>query len=79
MNYLHFNPVKHGYVERIKDWQYSSFHRLVKKEVYSLDWGGCVGDFEVGEFNWGVRRITLRSSALRGLQITISNQQNTEG
>jgi len=39
MDYLHYNPVKHGYVERVMDWPYSTFHRLVDKEVYSLDWG----------------------------------------
>ena len=27
MNYIHNNPIKHGYVENIKDWKYSSsFH-----------------------------------------------------
>ncbi len=40
MDYIHFNPVKHGWVERVVDWPYSSFHRLVRAGVYSLDWGG---------------------------------------
>jgi putative transposase len=39
MNYIHYNPVKHGYVERPKDWQYSSFHKMVSEGLYSLDWG----------------------------------------
>jgi putative transposase len=39
-NYIHFNPVKHGYVSRVKDWPYSSFHRMVRLGVYPLDWGG---------------------------------------
>ncbi len=30
MDYLHFNPVKHGHVHRVADWPYSSFHRLVE-------------------------------------------------
>jgi putative transposase len=40
MDYLHINPVKHGLVQRVCDWPYSSFHRWVKNGVYSMDWGG---------------------------------------
>ena len=28
IDYVHFNPVKHGLVQRVRDWPYSSFHRL---------------------------------------------------
>ena len=38
LNYLHFNPVKHGLVKRVRDWPYSSFHRHVAAGVYSEDW-----------------------------------------
>gem|GEM_PF-2703669 len=31
MDYLHWNPVKHGYVREVKDWPYSSFHRYVAR------------------------------------------------
>jgi putative transposase len=41
MDYLHFNPVKHGYARRVADWPYSSFHRCVGKGIYPLDWGGA--------------------------------------
>lgn len=40
MDYLHFNPVKHGLVMRVQDWPYSTFHRLVAEGVYPIDWGG---------------------------------------
>lgn len=40
INYLHFNPVKHGLVVAVKDWPYSSFHLWVKNGVYEDDWGG---------------------------------------
>jgi putative transposase len=40
MDYIHFNPVKHGYVQRVGDWPYSTFHRYVKASVYTADWGG---------------------------------------
>jgi putative transposase len=40
LDYLHFNPVKHGFVARVADWPYSTFHRLVGEEVYPCDWSG---------------------------------------
>lgn len=40
MNYVHFNPVKHGLVQQVIDWQYSTFHRYVKQEIYPQNWGG---------------------------------------
>jgi len=40
MDYLHFNPVKHGLARRVADWPYSTFHRLVKAGVYAVDWAG---------------------------------------
>lgn len=46
IEYIHYNPVKHGYVSAPKDWQYSSFHRYVKAGIYPLNWGADVLDFE---------------------------------
>ena len=43
MDYVHFNPVKHGLVVRVIDWPYSTFHRLVDKGVYATDWAGDPG------------------------------------
>jgi putative transposase len=40
LDYLHYNPVKHGLVEQVKDWPYSSFHRHVRQGLLSVDWGG---------------------------------------
>lgn len=40
VDYLHWNPVKHGHVERVVDWPYSSFHRFVKAGRLPEDWGG---------------------------------------
>jgi putative transposase len=39
-DYLHWNPVKHGLVMKVKDHPWSSFHRFVKSGGYDLDWGG---------------------------------------
>ncbi len=38
VDYIHFNPVKHGYVERVHDWPFSSFHRFVRLGVYPANW-----------------------------------------
>ncbi len=38
VNYIHNNPVKHGYVSNVKDWPYSTYHRFVKKGIYPMDW-----------------------------------------
>lgn len=40
VDYIHFNPVKHGLVTRISDWPYSSFHRYVRLGILPADWGG---------------------------------------
>jgi putative transposase len=49
--YLHFNPVKHGYVVRVNDWPYSSFHRWVRLGRYAENWAGenTTTDQDVGE------------------------------
>ncbi len=50
MDYVHFNPVKHGYVTFARDWPYSTFHRLVRAGLYPADWGvGGLEDFPAGE------------------------------
>jgi len=38
-DYIHWNPVKHGYATCPSDWPHSSFHRWVKHGVYSANWG----------------------------------------
>lgn len=40
LDYLHWNPVRHALVERVADWPWSSYHRLVREGVYPADWGG---------------------------------------
>ena len=42
VDYVHINPVKHGLVTQVKDWPYSTFHRLVEQRVYPQDWGGGI-------------------------------------
>lgn len=51
MDYIHFNPVKHGLVERAGDWPYSSFHRFVRRGLCPTDWAGA--DVESDTANFG--------------------------
>lgn len=51
LDYIHYNPVKHGYVMRSADWVYSSFKRYVKEGIYDIGWAG--GDEgRVQKLNW---------------------------
>ena len=40
---MHVNPLKHGWVKRVQDWPYSTFHRYVRDGVYPPDWCGDAG------------------------------------
>ena len=43
-DYVHYNPVKHGLVQRVCDWPYSTFHRLARSGIYPIDWAGGMED-----------------------------------
>jgi len=51
VDYVYWNPVKHGYVDRVADWPHSTFHRDVARRIYPPDWGGgdTVSDGPFGE------------------------------
>ncbi len=49
VDYIHFNPVKHGHVARVCDWPYSSFHRYVKNGLLLANWGGELDEIQ-GQF-----------------------------
>jgi len=40
VDYIHFNPVKHGLVATVADWPHSSFQRYVREGVLPQDWAG---------------------------------------
>jgi putative transposase len=44
VDYIHFNPVKHGLVSRVCDWPYSSFHLYVRRGLLPEDWAGDISD-----------------------------------
>ena len=43
VDYCHINPLKHGLVKEVKEWPYSTFHKLVEEGIYPENWAG---DFE---------------------------------
>ena len=50
VNYIHYNPVKHQYVDRAVDWPYSTIHDYILKGELSDDWGGYVDNSAKIEF-----------------------------
>ena len=59
VDYIHWNPVKHGHVARVKDWPYSTFHRFVRDGALAENWGWDGGDAGFGE---RPRWVSLRST-----------------
>ena len=53
VDYVHINPVKHGLVDRVRDWAASSFHRHVELGNYPADWAGDLSD---DDRDYGERR-----------------------
>jgi REP-associated tyrosine transposase len=50
MDYVHFNPVKHGLVANPADWSFSSFHRCAAAGMYPRDRAPCDEELvEAGE------------------------------
>jgi len=51
VNYIHWNPVKHGYVNAVIQWPYSSFRRFVQNGIYPSNWAGDVrnNDYDNGQ------------------------------
>ena len=49
IDYIHINPVKHGYVKRVQDWPHSSFHRYVREGKLPINWAGGNVDIDAGE------------------------------
>ena len=40
IDYVHFNPVKHGYVQEAAKWPYSTFKSCVRRGLYPEAWIG---------------------------------------
>lgn len=47
VDYVHFNPVKHGWVKHVADWPYSTFHRYVDDHLLPRNWAGPANELIV--------------------------------
>ena len=52
LDYIHYNPVKHGLVSCPHKWQYSSFTRFVERGEYLNNWGCCCGGRQAEVLNF---------------------------
>ena len=50
LDYIHYNPVKHGLVNNVIDWEWSSFHRYVRLGQCEKEWGS-----NMGEKTWDIK------------------------
>jgi len=53
VDYIHWNPKKHGYVTRVADWEFSTFHRFVERGEYEANWGSTDPTPEYNSPEWG--------------------------
>lgn len=67
IDYIHHNPVKHGYVNKVSDWPYSTYHRYVEKGIYPIEWGGVndMGDGAYGDLECGLMMERCAGRTLR--------------
>jgi len=49
IEYIHYNPVKHGLVIAPSEWKNSSFHQYVEERIYPLDWGSSYNEPQMGD------------------------------
>ena len=52
LDYIHFNPVKHGLCKEPISWEYSTFHRYIREGKYTKNWATahlCFEEIKYGE------------------------------
>jgi putative transposase len=55
VDYIHYNPVKHGYVSQAAQWPYSSLHRYATRRWLTVRWGTGEAEIEGDSSNRGER------------------------
>ena len=53
VDFVHYNPVKHGYVGCAADWPHSSIHRFIRDGIIPADWANAVSAGGAGWGEWG--------------------------
>jgi putative transposase len=49
VDYIHFNPVKHGWAKQVIDWPHSSFHHYVQQGILPNNWVCSIDNGKFGE------------------------------
>jgi putative transposase len=44
VDYIHYNPVKHGWVDRPADWPHSTLHGYIERGMATPDWGVSINE-----------------------------------
>lgn len=44
LDYIHYNPVKHGHVKRPEDWRVTTYRDWMRKGIYEVGWGHRIID-----------------------------------
>lgn len=52
VDYIHYNPVKHGYVNQVKEWEYSSFRKYIKDGFYDENWCNFGNKNKIKDLNY---------------------------
>ncbi len=52
VDYIHWNPVKHGLVQHVVDYRWSSFRQFVKLGEYPREWGNAADVAHISQKNW---------------------------
>lgn len=52
LDYIHYNPIKHGFVTKAIDYPYSSFKNFVSKGYYDKDWYNFEDKNKVNELDY---------------------------
>lgn len=73
VNYIHYNPVRHGYVAHPIDWPYSSVHQFIRNGILLPQWYGGAFSFDRiwGEIKGNVGR-SARPTLADSLRIRCS-------
>jgi len=48
--YVHYNPVKHGYVDKAAAWPYSSLQKFIEKGLLDISWGDTAPPLDLPEY-----------------------------
>jgi putative transposase len=52
LDYIYYNPVKHGYVKAPHEWAFSTFKRDVAKGIYERNWARSLVPMEIQNMNY---------------------------